>query len=107
MTRKEKLARAAAVGADLALGAAPGAGAPSAGASSAGVLSASFEPDRLNILPISYALSLLLQLLPVPIQVLDRSGAYLTKSDADMSWDVLQCDEAFHVLTIKKQHNIA
>ena len=95
MTRKEKLARAAAVGADLALGAAPGAGAPSAGASSAGVLSASFEPDRLNILPISYALSLLLQLLPVPIQVLDRSGAYLTKSDADMSWDVLLCDEAF------------
>ena len=62
VTRKEKLARAAAVGADLALGAAP-----SAGASSAGVLSASFEPDRLNILPISYALSLLLQLLPVPI----------------------------------------
>ena len=54
MTRKEKLARAAAVGADLALGAAPGAGAPSAGASSAGVLSASFEPDRLNILPTSF-----------------------------------------------------
>lgn len=48
-----------------------------------------------NILPISYALSLLLQLLPMPIQVLDKNGAYLTKSDADMSWDVLQCDEAF------------
>lgn len=50
---------------------------------------------ELNILPLSYALSLLLQLLPLPIQVLDRTGAYLTKSDADMSWDVLQCDEAF------------
>ncbi len=65
-------------------------------------LSERMGTDGLNILPISYALSLLLQLLPVPIQVLDRSGAYLTKSDADVSWDVLQCDSAFRTQLVER-----
>lgn len=47
-----------------------------------------------KLLPITYALSLLSQLLPIPLHVFDGDGHYLKKldNDADDNWNVLQTD---------------
>lgn len=55
-------------------------------------------------MPISYALSLLTHLLPVPIHVFDKDGNYLEKFDTgrDDNWNVLQTDENYRKTLIEK-----
>lgn len=48
----------------------------------------------IKVLPITYALSLLSQLLPIPLHVFDSDGHYLKRFDsgAEETWNVLQTD---------------
>ena len=62
-----------------------------------------------KVLPIAYALSLLAQLLPIPLHVFDSNGHYLKRLDQgdDDNWNVLHTDKAYRkelITAVKEQH---